>query len=140
MKNYVSEFLGTLVLVLVGCGVAVLTGANVVATSLAFGLSVVAMAYSVGSISGGHFNPSVTIAYFLDKKITLKESIYYIVAQLIGGFLGSLMVALCNRGNFDRLASNQIGYYLIINILIKKIWKVMIEMKLFVLKVTNQNH
>ena len=74
MKNYVSEFLGTLVLVLVGCGVAVLTGANVVATSLAFGLSVVAMAYSVGSISGGHFNPAITVGMLVDKRIKGKEA------------------------------------------------------------------
>ena len=73
MKKYFSEFVGTFVLVLVACGVAVVTGANVVATSLAFGLVIVAMAYSIGNISGCHINPAVSLAMFLSKKMKGKE-------------------------------------------------------------------
>ena len=99
MKNYVSEFLGTLVLVLVGCGVAVLTGANVVATSLAFGLSVVAMAYSVGSISGGHFNPAITVGMLVDKRIKGREACLYIVSQVLGALCGSIILYFIFKGS-----------------------------------------
>lgn len=91
MKKYVSEFIGTCVLVLVGCGVAVLTG-NVVATSLAFGLSVVAMAYSVGTISGGHFNPAITTGMLIDKRIKGREAGFYILSQILGALAGSLLL------------------------------------------------
>ena len=91
MKKYVSEFIGTCVLVLIGCGVAVLTG-NVVATSLAFGLSVVAMAYSVGTISGGHFNPAITTGMLIDKRIKGREACYYIISQVLGALFGSLLL------------------------------------------------
>ena len=99
MKNYVSEFLGTLVLVLVGCGVAVLTGANVVATSLAFGLSVVAMAYSVGSISGGHFNPAITLGMLVDKRIKGREACLYMVSQVLGALCGSIILYFIFKGS-----------------------------------------
>ena len=99
MKKYVSEFLGTLVLVLVGCGVAVLTGANVVATSLAFGLSVVAMAYSVGTISGGHFNPAITVGMLVDKRIKGKEACIYIISQVLGALCGSIILYFIFKGS-----------------------------------------
>ena len=66
MKKYCAEFLGTLVLVLFGTGIAVVSNGNLIATSLAFGLAIVAMAYSIGKISGCHVNPAVSIACFLD--------------------------------------------------------------------------
>ena len=113
IRKFFAEFTGTTFLLFIGSGVGIFTKGEIVPIALTNGFILAILIYIFGSVSGGHFNPSVTIAYFLDKKITLKESIYYIVAQLIGGFLGSLMVALCNKGNFDRLASNQIGYYLI---------------------------
>ena len=113
IRKFFAEFTGTTFLLFIGSGVGIYTRGDIVPIALTNGFILAILIYIFGNVSGGHFNPSVTIAYFLDKKITLKESIYYIVAQLIGGFLGSLMVALCNRGNFDRLASNQIGDYLI---------------------------
>ena len=91
MKKYISEFIGTCVLVFVGCGTAVLTG-NVVATSLAFGLSVVAMAYSVGTVSGGHFNPAITTGMLIDKRIKGKEACFYIISQILGALAGSLLL------------------------------------------------
>ena len=92
MKKYISEAIGTGVLVLIGCGVAVLSSGDLVATSLAFGLAIVAMAYSVGTISGGHFNPAVTLGVFINKKIEGNEAIYYVVAQIVGALIGGLIL------------------------------------------------
>jgi aquaporin Z len=80
---------------------------------LANGFVVGSLIYIFGRISGAHFNPSVSIPMFLHGKITLFELFYYSIAQLLGGFIGSLLVALCNKGKFDRLSSTQIGEYLI---------------------------
>lgn len=89
MKKYISECIGTAVLVLMGCGIAVVSGGNLVATALAFGLSIVAMAYVIGNISGCHVNPAVSLAMFINKKMDLKDFIGYIVAQVIGAFVGA---------------------------------------------------
>ena len=71
MKKYLCEFIGTAVLVLFGCGTAVITGGDLVPTSLAFGLSIVAMAYVIGNISGCHVNPAVSLAMLINKKMYL---------------------------------------------------------------------
>ena len=92
LKKVIAECLGTFTLVFVACGVAALTGGNLVGTSLAFGLVIVAMAYSVGRISGCHINPAVSLGVFLSKKMSLKEFLAYIGAQLVGGFLGGLAI------------------------------------------------
>ena len=92
MKKYVSEFVGTLVLVFVGCGTAVVSKGNLVATSLAFGLSVMAMAYSVGSVSGGHFNPAITLGMLMDKRIKGVEALKYMLAQVLGALCGSIIL------------------------------------------------
>jgi aquaporin Z len=97
MKKYLCEFLGTCVLVLFGCGVAVLTNADIVATSLAFGLSIVACAYVIGNVSGCHVNPAVSFAMWIDKRITFKEFILYTCSQVIGAIAGSgLLVLILN--------------------------------------------
>ena len=101
MKKYVCEFIGTLILVLFGCGTAVLTGADIVATSLAFGLSIVALAYVIGNISGCHVNPAISFAMFLDKRITGKEFIKYVIAQVLGGLLGAVILALIINSVFN---------------------------------------
>ena len=92
MKKYICEAIGTGVLVLIGCGVAVLSSGDLVATALAFGLAIVAMAYSVGTISGGHFNPAVTLGQFINKKIKGQEAIFYVIAQIIGAFIGAAIL------------------------------------------------
>ena len=93
LKKGVAECLGTLVLVFIACGVgALFGGSNLVATALAFGLSVVAMAYSIGKISGCHINPAVSVAMLINKRITLKEFIVYIVSQFIGAILGAALL------------------------------------------------
>ena len=91
-KKACAEFIGTFVLVFVACGVAAATGGNLVATSLAFGLSIVAMAYSIGRISGCHVNPAVSLGCLLTKRMTVKEFFIYILAQILGGFIGAVAV------------------------------------------------
>lgn len=89
MRKYIAEFIGTLVLVLFGTGVAVLSGGNLVATSLAFGLAIVADAYVIGNISGCHVNPAVSLAMFISKKLSSKDLIGYIIAQVLGALAGT---------------------------------------------------
>ena len=108
MKKYVAEFLGTLVLVLVSCGVAVITNANIVATSLAFGLSLLVMVYTIGPVSGCHINPAVSLSMFLTKKMSLKELIMYIIAQVLGALVGSLLLGII-LGTNELLGANGFG-------------------------------
>lgn len=90
LKKLLAEFVGTFVLVFAACGVAAMTGGELVATSLAFGLVIVAMAYSVGRISGCHINPAVSLGCALDGRISWKEFGGYVCAQVCGGFFGGL--------------------------------------------------
>lgn len=112
MKKYISEFVGTFSLTFFACGVAVLIGCNtpagIIATSLSFGLVIVAMAYSIGNISGCHINPAVTIAMFIDERIDKKDCIAYIISQILGALSGSLILALC-LGSFNVLGANSYG-------------------------------
>lgn len=91
VRKYIAEAFGTMVLTLVGCGTAVFTG-NIVAIALAFGLSVVAMAYCIGPISGCHINPAITIGMAIDGRMEKQDIIGYIVAQFIGGIIGALLL------------------------------------------------
>ncbi len=92
LKKALAECIGTFVLVFVACGVAGATGGSLVATSLAFGLTIVAMAYSVGRVSGCHINPAVSLGCLITKRMSLKEFFVYVCAQIIGGFLGAVLV------------------------------------------------
>ncbi len=92
MKRYVAEFIGTLVLVLFGTGIAVVSGGDLVATSLAFGLAIVAEAYVIGSISGCHVNPAVSLAMYLNKKLNAKDFLYYVIAQVLGAIAGTAIL------------------------------------------------
>ena len=101
MKKYLAEMVGTMVLVLMGCGVAVSLGCNpidnipaVVGTALAFGLAVVAMAYTIGGISGCHINPAITLGCMITKRISVKDGVLYMVFQVIGAFIGSAILFL----------------------------------------------
>ena len=110
MKKYLAEMFGTMVLVLMGCGVAVSLGCDpvanipaVVGTALAFGLSVVAMAYTIGGISGCHINPAITLGVLLSGRMEAKDAVLYMVFQVIGAFIGSaLLFAL--TANVDGLS------------------------------------
>lgn len=94
MKKYICEGVGTMLLTLIACGVAVIYG-NVLATSLAFGLVIVACAYSIGNVSGCHINPAVSIALTVSGKMEVKECVKYIISQIIGAFVGSLLLWAC---------------------------------------------
>ena len=92
-KKYWAEFIGTMVLVLFGCGVAanvgVDSGSGYLMTALAFGLSIVAMAYSIGNISGCHVNPAVSCAMLLTGKMTIRDFWGYVIAQVLGAVAGA---------------------------------------------------
>lgn len=105
MRKYIAEAVGTMMLTLIACGIAVTSGVDLVATSLAFGLVIVAAAYSIGNVSGCHINPAVSISLLVAGKMTFKECIKYIIAQVIGAFVGSLLLALL-LGGFDTLGAN----------------------------------
>lgn len=93
LKKYVAEFIGTFVLVFVACGTAAAIGCDVaggyLAVALAFGLVIVAMAYSIGNISGCHVNPAVSLAMLISGKMSVKDFIGYVVAQFLGGIVGA---------------------------------------------------
>jgi len=96
IKKYVAEFIGTLVLVLFACGTAVVVGCNTAdpntsyfMTALAFGLVIVAMAYSIGNISGCHINPAVSIAMLVSKRMSLTDFCGYVIAQFLGAIAGA---------------------------------------------------
>ena len=103
MKKYLAEMFGTMVLVLMGCGVAVSLSCNyaepatVIGTAMAFGLSVVAMAYTIGGISGCHINPAITLGVFLSGKMSGKDAVGYMVAQVVGAFIGSTLLYLLTQ-------------------------------------------
>lgn len=99
MKRYISELIGTMVLVLFGCGSAAIAGSmlGTVGIALAFGLSIVAMAYVIGDISGCHINPAVSIGMWIDGRLESKDLVMYIVFQCIGAIIGiGLLVVIIN--------------------------------------------
>jgi aquaporin Z len=109
MKKYLAEFIGTLVLVLIGCGSAVIAGSHIgfAGIAVAFGLAVLAMVYAIGSISGCHINPAITIAMLVAGKIKGKAAIFYIIAQCIGAIIGAgiLWAIASGNPNFSLAAS-----------------------------------
>ena len=103
MKKYLAEMIGTMVLVLMGCGTAVslncgVDPASVVGTAVGSGLAVVAMAYTIGGISGCHINPAITLGCLLTGRISGKDAAMYMVFQVIGAFIGSALLALLVSG------------------------------------------
>lgn len=98
MKKYIAEFLGTCVLVLMGCGSAVFLGVDPtgghLAVALAFGLSIVAMAYVIGDISGCHINPAVSLAMLITRKLSAKDFAGYVIAQVLGALAGAALLKL----------------------------------------------
>ena len=98
MKKYLAEMVGTFVLTFLGCGAAVALGcgtdtASVVGTAIAFGLAVVAMAYTIGGISGCHINPAITLGCFLSGRMNAKDCGMYMVFQVIGAILAAAVLA-----------------------------------------------
>lgn len=100
IQKYAAEFIGTFVLVLMGCGSVVLAGSiGLVGISFAFGLSLLAMFYAIGSISGCHINPAVSIAMFAAGKIGIRDTIAYIIAQCAGAISAAATLFIIAIGN-----------------------------------------
>jgi len=96
-QKYVAEFLGTLILVAIGCGAAVASSADLVATAFAFGLAVLALVYAIGPISGCHVNPAISIAMLVAGKMKGKDCLMYVIAQFLGAIVGAaLLYAVLN--------------------------------------------
>lgn len=121
-KRTAAELLGTFWLVLGGCGTAVLSsrfgvsGVGVLGVALAFGLSVVTAAYALGSISGGHFNPAITVGLAVGRRIPMQDVVPYILAQIAGAIVGAVVIYLIARGaiGFDTsggFAANGYGFH-----------------------------
>ncbi|MBP5222084.1 MAG: aquaporin [Lachnospiraceae bacterium] len=114
MKKLVAEFIGTCVLVVCGCGTAMLVGCDAksgsgyLLTALAFGLTIVAMAYSVGNVSGCHINPAVSLGVLMTGKMTVREFAEYVVAQCLGALVGSSILVIIFH--FGGLADKTGGY------------------------------
>jgi aquaporin Z len=107
MNKYLAEIIGTFWLVLGGCGSAVLAaafpgvGIGLLGVSLAFGLTVLTMAYAVGGVSGGHFNPAVTVGLATAGRFKWNDVPGYVVAQVVGGLLGALVLYIIATGKAD---------------------------------------
>lgn len=99
-KTYIAEFIGTMALVILGCGTAMLVGCNAAAgsgyllTALAFGLTIVGMAYCVGNVSGCHINPAVSLGVLMTGGMTVSDFVGYVVSQCLGALAGSGILAL----------------------------------------------
>jgi aquaporin Z len=105
MKKYLAEFIGTFWLVLGGCGSAILAaaypevGIGLMGVSLAFGLTVLTIAYSLGHISGAHLNPAVTIGLWIGGRFNSKDIFPYIVSQILGGIVAAGVLYIIVTGN-----------------------------------------
>ncbi len=106
MKRYLAEMIGTMVLVLMGCGSAVFAGTiqpfasvGTLGVALAFGLSVIAMVYTIGKISGCHINPAITLGMLVSNKISGKDAGMYMLFQVIGAILGSSILYVLAQGS-----------------------------------------
>lgn len=99
MKKYIAEFIGTMTLVILGCGTAMMVGCDAangcgyILTAFAFGLSIVAMAYSIGNISGCHINPAVSLGVLMSGGMEVMDFVAYVVAQVLGALAGSAILA-----------------------------------------------
>lgn len=112
MKKYWVELIGTFALVLVGCGSAVIAGKYIgfLGIAFAFGLTVLAMVYAIGNISGCHINPAITLAMLVAGKIRGKDAVFYILAQCIGAIIAAGILLVIANGKADySLATNGLG-------------------------------
>ncbi|MBL4812513.1 MAG: MIP family channel protein [Rhodobacteraceae bacterium] len=111
-KKLIAEVFGTFILVFFGCGSAVFMGAQIgmLGISLAFGLSIVAAAYSVGAISGAHLNPAVSLGMVTAGRMSVRDFAGYAAAQIVGAILAALVILLIANGQADySLAENGLG-------------------------------
>ncbi|MBQ8763157.1 MAG: aquaporin [Clostridia bacterium] len=128
MKKYIAEFIGTFVLVLFACGTAAVVGCSAengtgyLLTALAFGLVIVAMAYSIGNVSGCHINPAVSIAMLVSGKLSIADFIGYIIAQFAGATAGAaVLMALVGKESglgANALYNDSIGLSFLVEIIL----------------------
>jgi aquaporin Z len=128
VKKYVAEFIGTFVLVFIGCGTAATVGCDpkagsgYILTALAFGLSIVAMAYSIGNISGCHVNPAVSLSCLLAGRMPVKDFVGYVVAQFLGAIAaaGVLTVFVSPAGGLgtNALFHGEVGPSFLIEVIL----------------------
>lgn len=105
MKKEIAEFIGTFTIVLFGCGAAVVGGVGTLGVALAFGLALAAMLYSLGPISGGHFNPAISFGMYMAGKVDFIQFIRYSIAQCLGALLGAFVLTTLAAD----VAANTIG-------------------------------
>ncbi|USG03248.1 MIP/aquaporin family protein [Latilactobacillus sakei] len=111
MRRYAAEFIGTFMLVFLGTGAVVVAKADTLTIGLAFGLTVTVMAYAFGGVSGGHFNPAVSIAMMINKRLEAKDGVFYIVAQFLGAIVASgLLSVLINALDLSRTGFGQTDF------------------------------
>lgn len=128
VKKYIAEFIGTFVLVLFACGTAAVVGCSAengtgyLLTALAFGLVIVAMAYSIGNVSGCHINPAVSIAMLVSGKLSVKDFIGYVVAQFVGATSGAaVLMALVGKDSglgANALYNGSIGLSFLVEVIL----------------------
>jgi aquaporin Z len=111
MNKLVAEFIGTLTLVLFGCGAAVLGGEHVgqLGIALAFGFAIVAMAYGIGPVSGCHVNPAVSLGVFIAGRMNAKDMVSYWIAQVLGAIAGAFILMIIAGGTAKGLGQNGWG-------------------------------
>jgi aquaporin Z len=114
MKKYLAELIGTFTLVLFGCGSAALTGGingvlGILGIAFAFGLSIVAMAYAIGDISGCHINPAVSLGALIAGKMSFMDFIGYVIAQFIGGIAGAAVLKFIVMSSTLDIAKSGLG-------------------------------
>ncbi len=128
IKKYIAEFIGTFVLVLFACGTAAVVGCSAengtgyLLTALAFGLVIVAMAYSIGNVSGCHINPAVSIAMLVSGKMNIKDFVGYVIAQFLGSTAGAaVLMALVGKESglgANALYNGSIGLSILIEVIL----------------------
>lgn len=128
MKKYVAELIGTVVLVLMGCGSAVIAGYYIqnVGIAFAFGLAVLAMVYTIGNVSGCHINPAISISMLVAGKLSIKDTVFYIVFQCIGAVVGAGLLYAIATGNptftlANGFGANSYSTYSLLSVLIAEI-------------------
>ncbi len=137
MKKYIAECFGTFVLVFFGCGTAVVCGGftggtgagflGVFAIAMAFGLAIVAAAYAIGHVSGCHVNPAVSLAVLISGKISLKDFVGYVIAQIIGAFAGSAVIAFITASSESLSGTGANGFDALSGVGLNMIGSIIVE-------------